>query len=359
MRTSYSDLRSGFTLTEVVIASSIMLLVVGIAWSVFLVVTKQQHLVESTNEIALPLQRAVRVVRDSVASAPTAPTVYRDDALPTRAPSTVVNPTGTNPVVAGRTIRLPLAANYYVSVTGGTASVDTTASTWVLGYANTARSIIVSRNSPQAASRPLLRSGATCPSASITTLDLTLFSLQPIRIEPTQLFSVGDTVVLPQTVYGAARALEVESVSNIDAETSRLSFTTQLAPASAWTLPNDVLVTTTSGGGVLFSVIQTDAGDLRRGDLVYYPDENDLTRYRILARSIVPETTSDRSIAIRIDPSQESTAGNVDAFPFVYNTASREMVVNFQCLPSGNPVAGGATTGARARIFLRTNSQNL
>ena len=62
----------GFTLVEVMIAGALSVVVVGTALAAFLALTKQQRLIEDTNDLAIALQRAEQRIQIAIATSPAA-----------------------------------------------------------------------------------------------------------------------------------------------------------------------------------------------------------------------------------------------------------------------------------------------
>lgn len=333
MDLAYRKPAGGFTLVEIMVSSTILLLVVGISMGCFVSLIKQHYLIEATNNASLDLQRAVQQINRVVQSSPEMPEILN-------ATGAVVT-VGADGTASGVSVRLAPPQNHYVEVTGGTDVLD--AATNTFGYKNTKTTITLSSVSPQATARPLLKTGATCPNSSITELDSAVFVTTAAPVVTSDLFLPGDTVRLPQTGYGGPISKTVKAVTS-----STIEFTNALNTITAWSLPNGTLIPNSAGPRARLTVVSTTSGSFSRGDLVYYPDDRTLTRFTILARDV--------HLTPRIDPANSTSATEA---PFIYNTATRELIVNLQCLPRGNSVAGRATVGTRMRIRIRTTPNSI
>jgi Tfp pilus assembly protein FimT len=336
---------SGFSLVEIMVSAFILVLVVGVTMTSFISILKQHRLIEDTNDLSLTLQQATDQMMRQVVSSPS-------DIQVLDASGSVVAASGTPQACAsGVSIRVAPAENHYVMVVGGTDILD--AATNTLGYKNTRTSLTLSSTTPQATTRELIQEGATCPSAAVSTLSTSIFVTTAPSIDASILFNASDPVTLPQTGFGGPRQLTVQAVSS-----TSLTFTTQLHTTSTtFGVPNGTLIANTRGPRSRFTVVTTASGSLLPGDLVYYPNDSVMTNFKILARNIVPQTTTTPVRNIYRDPS--TPASGTDANPFTYNTVTRELIVNLQCLPPGNPVAGRTTIGSRQRIRIRTTPNSL
>jgi Tfp pilus assembly protein PilV len=340
--------RSGFTLVEIMISSFILLLVVGITMTCFITLLKQHQLLQATTDISLELQTATRKVYTTVVSSPSAPQIYTDSAATTLAPKAFIGTSTTLYTASGLSIRIAEAANHYIMVTGGTDILD--AATNTLGYKKEQTTITLSNVDPQATTHQLIATGATCPSTTITSFDAAIFNPgffsddgDGFKIKPSDFFAKDGVVSIPQTGYGGPTTATVSSVG-----LKSITFTKQLSTTSGWGLPNGTLLTAPSPTMSRLTVITTATGKLRPGDLVLYPDDTNATTqatYTVLAHNIVYQKD------VRCDPSSSAAT---DAYPFTYNTQTQELIVNLQCLPAGNRIAGRATIGTRLRILIRT-----
>ncbi len=335
----------GFTLVEIMISSFIIIVVVGVALATFLSLIKMQQRIQSAADSGIEIQRAMRTIYDTTVASPAAPVVQ--DANGNTVAAVTVPGTPPVTVASGVAVRIAPAEKHYLMITGGTDVLD--AATNTLGYNNTRTSISLSDVSPQATTYEILQDGAPCPASQITTADPSVFSvdkdLRKIANPGTELFSVGDKVFLPITAYGDGRQLTINSLSS-----NSLTFTTQLNPTSTtWKLPNGTLIANTAGPRALIKLYTIAAAPFERGDLVYFPDDRDNTKYKILAKNIDP---TPRSI-----PSDPTSALER---PFTYitdeQTNIRELLINLQSLPAGNSMTGRTTNGIRTRIKVRTPS---
>jgi len=346
----------GFTLVEIIVSMTIFSLVVAIAMGCFLAILKQNKLIETTTDLSLSIQRAMRRIYYVVEASPTSqitltsqdshtnPQVFTDSGATALASLN-------NGAYSGLSIRVTPPTKYYAMVNGGTDKIGPFLNTF--GYKNTATSIGISSTPPQATTYEILLPNVTCPSAKVTTLDTSIFvtsrnASDPAQtIDATTLFSSvtpNNTVFIPSTGYGGAVQLTVSSVS-----ANSLTFSSQLNPSSStWGLPNGTMIASSAAIRARFAVMAAASGSLQPGDLVYYPNDSITTQYSVLAHNIVYANNSSR-----VDPS-DATAGT-DPYPFTYNPTTRELIVNLQCLPPGNSVAGRATIGTRSRIYIRTD----
>jgi prepilin-type N-terminal cleavage/methylation domain-containing protein len=332
----------GFTLAEVIITMFVLSFVLAATMTAFVTLLKQHKVIESTNTASFQLQMATSQIFRMIQSSPAAPIILNNSGTAVTAAA--------DGTFSGTSVRLAPAMNYYAMVAFGPDTIDAPSGT--KGYAKTQNYINFALKVPQASTQWVYTAGSTCPSTNITNISgqgfLTTGDLP--NLDVSKLFNVGDKVTLPQTGYGDTIEMTILSIDSTPGSTQKITFTgafsTALASGTAWNLPEGTLIGNTAGARNRLTIVTTAAGSLKKGDLVYYPDDSDLTVYKILARDVDGQPRTNPT-----NPAVVTTEA-----PFIYNPdpSKNDLCVNFQILPVGNPVAGRATTGSRMRIKIRT-----
>lgn len=147
----------------------------------------------------------------------------------------------------------------------------------------------------------------------------------------------GDTVRIPATSFGAeVESIVVNNVSNNTGEAT-VTFDVKLNVD----VPKGTKLTVTSGRRMLFEVVGNGTS---QGDLRYYPDSEDLTKFTVLARDI--------AVAPLTNPANASSAATV---PFAIPTSATNYVaLNLQKVPKGTLV-GRTLQGIRTNAYTRTD----
>jgi hypothetical protein len=170
------------------------------------------------------------------------------------------------------------------------------------------------------------------PAGALSTSDVSTYFKSAASLPTanlTDIFSVGDTLTIPATAYGAKTTGVINSISN-NSGNKTLTLTTNLGVD----VPNGTKIAASSGRRILFSV-ETN------GDLRYYADSRDLTKFAVLAHDIDPAPLS--------VPADASSARTV---PFSIN--GRYVTLNLQKLPRGSTV-GRTLHGVQTTVFDRSD----
>ncbi len=301
--------RRGYTLVEILVATTILGLAVSMAMVVFIAALKRaQH-----TEVALKGTEELRYATDMISQA--------------------VRSAAQLPTVAGSGLQLIVPPKDL-----GYAVVQDT--TWldgahtVSGSKSNQRMLHVSNfTQPSVVTSAWLNTGR--PSGAIATADIATYFIGTANLPTTDLrdiFSVGDTITIPATAYGAQTTGVINSISN-NANNKTLTLTNNLGVD----VPNGTKIAATSGRRIMFEV--TAAGDLR-----YYPDNRDLTRFRVLAHDIDPSPLSDPAVST-----------STTTLPFVIPSSSTDyVIVNLQKVPAGTRV-GRTLQGVRTTVYARTD----
>lgn len=297
---------AGFTLLEVLVAMSILMVAMSLALGAFLAALKRtvhaQNVMIGTQE----LRFAADMLSEAARSAPQDP---------------VVQNSGLSLLVA------PKNLGYAVVVDG----------TWidqlnnVKGWKSNQRVIKLADYTPSIVAINAFRSGAR-PAGVVSTSEVATYfvdssSLPTMNIS--DLFSVGDTVTIPATAYGPQFSKVINSVSNGQNQKT-ITMTEDLGVD----VPQGTRILATSGRRLKFIVEST-------GELRYYPDHRDTSVFSVLARDIDPSPLT--------DPANAASAVTV---PFALS--GRYLTINLQRLPRGT-MAGRTVQGVQTTIFVRTD----
>jgi hypothetical protein len=178
------------------------------------------------------------------------------------------------------------------------------------------------------------------PAGAITNGQVATYFVDGSNLPTTDLndlFSVGDTITIPGTAYGPKTTGVINSISN-----NAGNKTLTLVSALGVDVPNGTKIAATSGRRVMFEVVSsgTSAGELR-----YYPDSTNLTKFTVLAHDISPTPLTD-----------PANAASVATVPFtISNTAANYVIINLQKLPKGTTV-GRTIQGVQTTAYTRTDS---
>ena len=301
--------RRGFTLTEVMVSMTILMLAMSLTLVAFLAALRATAHTERALRGVAELRLAADMISESARSASQTPTVQ----------------------AAGRQLFVP-------PKDAGFATVQET--TWidsvhdVKGSKSNQKMIKVSNATPSAVTMSVFKSGAR-PAGSIGAGEVSTYFKDASSLPETDLadlFQVGDSVTIPATAYGPSVTRVINSISN-NPGTKTLTFTANLGVD----VPNGTKLAASSGRRLLFSVESN-------GDLRFYPDSRNLSQYSILARDIDP--------APRSVPADTTSAHTV---PFVLS--GRYLTLNLQKLPRGS-TAGRTVQGVQTTVLTRTDPLN-
>lgn len=201
----------------------------------------------------------------------------------------------------------------------------------VMGTKSNMRMVKVSNVTPAAAASSIF-AGTARPAGALTALDVPTYfksASEVPTIDLNDVFSVGDEVVIPATAYGDSVTREINSISN-SAGTKTLTFTADLTVD----VPNGTKIQATSGRRIMFSV--TSAGELR-----YYPDYRDLTKFSVLAQDIDPSPLSVPSVS-------------TSPVTVPFSITGRYVTINLQKIPRGT-MAGRTVQGVQTTVFARSD----
>jgi prepilin-type N-terminal cleavage/methylation domain-containing protein len=295
-----------FTLVEVLVAMTILVMAMGATMTAYLAAVKRAFHTEKTLKGTTELRAATDFISQAARSAPLAP---------------VAQSGGTQLVIAPKNL--------------GYATVLET--TWidalhnVKGSKSNQRMLKVSNVTPAIVVVSLFSSEDRPPGA-IGTADITTYLIDGTSLPTTDLndlFASGNTITIPATAYGPVTTGIINNISNNPGNK-----TLTLTAALGVDVPNGTKIMATAGCRLLFSVEAN-------GDLRYYPDRRDLTKYAILARDIDPRPLT--------DPTNASSARTV---PFT--VSGRYLTINLQKVPAGT-MAGRTVQGVQTTVLTRTD----
>jgi hypothetical protein len=201
----------------------------------------------------------------------------------------------------------------------------------VKGSRSNQRLLKISNVTPAAVAFSVFDSSAR-PAGALTAGDVATYFTDSATLPATDLndlFAPGDTLTIPATPYGPSVTRVINAISN-NPGNKALTLTADLGTD----VPNGTRIPATAGRRILLSVEAS-------GDLRYYPDRRDLTRFMVVARDIDPAPLT--------DPSNTSSARTV---PFV--VSGRFITLNLQKLPRGT-IAGRTVQGVQTAVYTRTD----
>ncbi len=299
-------MRAGFTLIEVMVAMTILVLAMAVTMSAYLAALKRalhsQEALRGTQE----LRYASDLISEAVRSAPQPPTVQSS---------------GVQLVVAPKDLG-------YATVLE-TTWIDTLHN--VKGSKSNQRMLHMTNVTPAAVTISVFQSGAR-PTSALTSADIATYFTDSSSLPSTDLndlFASGDTITIPATAYGPQTTGVINNISN-NSGNKTLTLTASLGVD----VPNATRIAATAGRRMLFSVEST-------GELRYYPDRRDMTKYTVLARDVDPSPLT--------NPADTTSAITT---PFVI--AGRYVTLNLQKLPRGS-LAGRTVQGVRTNVYTRTD----
>jgi hypothetical protein len=178
--------------------------------------------------------------------------------------------------------------------------------------------------------------GDARPTGALASGDVaTYFTAALPTTDVSDAFAVGDTISIPATAFGNATTGVINSMSNNPGNK-----TITLVNKLGVDVPNGTKISASSGKRVRFEVRSN-------GDLRYYPDTRDLTKYAVLAHNVTQTPLS--------DPSDSSSAASV---PFtISSTDSDYVLLNLQQIPATTTRIGRTLQGVQTAVFTRTSSE--
>jgi type II secretory pathway pseudopilin PulG len=305
---------SAFTLAEILVATSILGVAVGMTMVVFVAALKRAQHTEQLLKGMSEIRYATDIISQTVRSASQLPTVLAS---------------GTKLIVPPRDIGYAtVLETTWIDMVNG-----------VKGSKSNQRMLHVSN----VTTPPIVASlwGTTArPTGAITSGDIATYfvdgSGMPIG-DLNSIFTVGDTITIPATAYGPQTTGVINSISN-----NAGNKTVTLTAALGVDVPNGTKIAATSGRRVMFEVVTAGAST---GDLRYYPNSTDLTKFTVLAHDIASAPLSD-----------PSKAGGGATVPFtISNTAADYVIINLQKLPKGTTI-GRSVQGVQTTVFTRNDS---
>lgn len=298
--------RAGFTLVEILVAMTILLMSMTLVLGVYLAALKRVVHTERTLKGTTEVRTATDFISQAVRSAPLEP---------------VVKPGGTQLLVAPKDLG-------YATVLE-TTWIDTLHN--VKGSKSNQRMLHLSNATPCVVAFSIFASSAR-PAGALSGGDVATYFTDGSNLPVTDLndiFSEGDTITIPATAYGAATTGVINNISN-NPGSKTLTLTSSLGVD----VPNGTKITATNGRRLLFSVEAN-------GDLRFYPDNRNLTKYTVLAHDIDPAPLSD-----------PTNTGSARSTPFAIS--NRYVSLNLQKLPRGS-TAGRTVQGTKTTVFTRTD----
>jgi prepilin-type N-terminal cleavage/methylation domain-containing protein len=302
-----------FTLVEVLVATSILGLAVGMTMVVFIAALKRaQH-----TEQMLKGMSEIRYASDIISQ-----TVRSGSQLPTIAAN------GTRLLVPPKDVGYALVLDTtWIDMVNG-----------VKGSKSNQKMLHVSNVTMPAVVASVWASTAR-PAGAISDAQVATYFVDGSNLpvgDLNGLFAVGDTLTIPATAYGPKTTGVINSISNNPGNK-----TVTLVSALGVDVPNGTKIAATSGRRAMFEVVPSGAST---GDLRYYPNSTDLTKFSVLAHNISPTPLSD-----------PSNSGSAPTVPFVIsNSSANYVIINLQKLPKGTTV-GRTVQGVQTTAYTRTD----
>lgn len=313
---------AGFTLVELMVATAILGIVMGLTLVAYTGVAKRAFHTEATIKGSSELRYAADMISQAVRSA-SQPIVVSANGLQLDVPPDTL---GVAFITGPGTKIGPLSDGE--------------------GYKDTAPMVKVGDYSAAIATSSIFASSAR-PTAALTASDVVTYFKTQAYLEANEelnidrktggLFRVGDVITIPATAYGTSVTLTIKSVSN-GKNNKTITFTDKLGvdvPLGTRILP------TSAVPRMRFEVIPETAKNVdTRGQLRYYPDADQNT-FIVLATDVDASPVSNPA-----DPTSAATT------PFVLN--GRVVTLNLQKLPRGT-IAGRTVQGVQTKAYARTD----
>lgn len=310
-----------FTLTEIMVAMTILGLASVMTMGVFVATLKRADHSELALKGTAELRNASDTISQAVRSASQYPTI----------------PSVTSPALPGLKLLVPPKDVAYVAVQDIT-WIDS--ANTIKGSKGNQRVLKLSDLTiPSVATS--VWSSASRPSGTVSSATFSTYFIGnaavPTDTDLNDYFTVGDTITIPATSFGVRTQGVINSISS-NAGTKTITLTNAIGVD----VPNGTKIVATSGRKMMFEVVNTN--DSHKGELRYYPDSSDLTHYSILARDIDPQPLS--------DPAKSSSARTT---PFAIAASPGNYVtINLQKLPAAT-TTGRTLQGIRTTAFTRTD----
>jgi hypothetical protein len=298
------------TLTEVLIASTLLTLVSSVTMSAVISVVKTTLNTQNTGVGVAEVRYAGDFITKYMRASPITPRVIDS---PNSAQPNVDQP--------GCIIELAPNEGYYACVDGATV-IDTPRN--IKGVNKNQDTIIIASNMRHPVAKDILT--GTCPSSSISSPN-SHFSTTEQPITLSEMFAIGNSITIPGTKFGSSQTRTIKTISG-----NSIVLTANLTHP----IPNGTPIPATNARKIRFEVAAN-------GELRFYRDARDLTAYSILAREISADP--------RVDAHDSASALTK---PFVYNPGTRVLKINFQRLPAGSQT-GRSETGLSTKVQLRTD----
>ncbi|HVU34331.1 MAG TPA: prepilin-type N-terminal cleavage/methylation domain-containing protein [Opitutaceae bacterium] len=309
--------RAGFTLLEVMIATTILAMATGMTIVVYVAAMKRAQHTENMLKGTSELRYTADMISQAIRSAPSLPTVSSD----------------------GLTLYVtPKDEGVYFVVQNGT-WIDSGHTTQ--GWKSNQKTVQVDAVLSSVADNVF--SGTNRPTGALSSGQVgTYFVTSSTGSTPkvSDLIQANDTLSIPETAFGSAvSSITINSVSN-NAGTATVTFTTNLGVD----VPDGTELSIASGRQYMFKVLKTAGTNTKVGDLLYYPDSRNTAQYTILAHDIDWQPLS--------DPSNSTSARST---PFsIASTATDYVTLNLQKVPQGT-AAGRTLQGVITAAYTRTS----
>lgn len=314
MRQTALARRRGFTLVEVLVATTILGMAAGMTMIVFIASLKRTQHTELMLKGTAELRYAADFISQSVRSSVQLPTI------------------GAN----GLQLIVPPKNLGIIVVQHGT-WIDQPHG--VTGFKSNQKVMQVVAEVPLTVSS-IFKNTTTRPPGALTVDDVASYFVDSSAITSLKvdsLVSAGDLLDIPATAYGPAiDNWEVNSVSH-NSGRATITFTNKLMVD----VPDGTKINATSGSRAMFEVVSTGtyAGDLR-----YYPNKDITSTFTVLAHDIDPTPLSD-----------PSNSGSGNTVPFtIPSTSSDYVILNLQKIPKGS-VVGRTLQGVQTAVYTRTD----
>jgi type II secretory pathway pseudopilin PulG len=303
---------AAFTLTEVLVAASILGIAVSMTMVVFVAAMKRAQHTELGLKGTAELRLATDIISQAVRSAPRPATVQDD----------------------GHQMLVPPREDAYLLVDD---------ITWLDSGKTTKGTKSNQRNMKVTpATRSVVNSvwaGTSRPAEDVIAADVSKYFISsvPTALQVSDIVSVGDVLEIPDTSFGTATEVTVNSVSK-NAGSATITFTA----AVGRDVPAGTIIKVKTPRTVMFEVVHDKSAS--EGDLRYYTDARDLTKFTVLAHNIDPLPLSDP-----VDASSPRTR------PFALATdEDNRVILNFQQLPPITSV-GRTVQGVQTTVFTRND----
>jgi prepilin-type N-terminal cleavage/methylation domain-containing protein len=311
LRLDQSAPTRGFTLTEILIATTILGAAVGMTMVVFIASLKRAQHTELMLKGTAEIRYAADVISQAVRSAPQLPTTAN----------------------GGLQLLVPPKTLPILTVQDGT-WIDAAHTT--KGFKSNQQLMHVTADLPAVVSTVFPTTAR--PAGSIATTDVATYFITSAAASQkvNTVVKVGDTLTVPATAFGPQTDVVLDSISS-NAGQATITFTNSLNID----VPQFTKLMVASGHRSMFEVVAT--GQFI-GDLRYYPSSEDLTKFTVLAHNIASAPLT--------NPANAASSATV---PFVISSTSTDyVIINLQKLPKGT-VVGRTVQGVQTTVFTRND----